>query len=82
MLMVEGFVLNIREFALDFVGYSSQPCLTIRITGAIINMKIPKHLPRGFQSTRPGLEFEDLTGSLGDFIIRRFWGQGRGCLLL
>lgn len=60
---MEGLVLNTKEFTLDFVDYS-QPCLMVRITGAIINMQIPKHLPRGFQSIRSGLESGDLTGSL------------------
>lgn len=61
-LKVEGLVLNVKEFTLDFVGCSSQPLLMTRIDGATVNIPmIPKHLPRGFQSIRPGVEFEYLT---------------------
>lgn len=47
-LIVEGPVLNIKEFTLDFVGQCSQPCLMIRISRAIVNMQIPRHLPWRF----------------------------------
>lgn len=61
-LKVEELVLDIKEFILDFVGCSSQSRLMIRTTGATVNIpKIPKHLPRGFQSVTPGVEFEYLT---------------------
>lgn len=47
-LKVEGLVLNIKEFTLDFVGCSSQSPLNDKnhqgyCTGN--NPKIPKHLP-------------------------------------
>lgn len=45
----------------------------IRITGATVNMQIPKYLPRRFWPLRSGLEFEYLTCSLDDFYHQGVW---------
>lgn len=70
--MVEGLTPNIKEFTLDFVDQYCQPCLLINITRATVNMKTSKPLPRRYCSFWSGMEFEYLTCSPGDFIIRKF----------